>query len=419
MAMNFYPPKSNLASPTLRVVIVALLFFFFETGYSQVDSAAIKRAQCFAKNFGPAKVDFITTFKEKYTNANAFFWSKSLKAGFGTVYKGDTSGVAHYGGAWFRPLSFTKYKGDLIIGANYSMPTPAAAFWDVQVEHRHAFGLTYGGGAYQLGITKKSINYWGKIGFRKTIKKWSFIVSVQVTPLTNGSKNTLEHIGPGGYAALYHPVFMIVGGYTYNHPNGTTVAPQFRTALGLMSPKVGAKYRPVFEALYIDNNVNDFKGARYLWVNATLGFDGGFLSHDARLGRAMGPTGLEYGNPLGFLANPSTVINWNRKLNTWEMGRMVNFRMENFVLPTKDYNGYAQFVVNPFQFDDKVNLLDPFFLGAEYLYNYKDAAKTLTSQGGFLLGYFYNVKAFSATAGVEYVVKTKQPVITIGMIYRP
>ena len=115
MNVNFYPAKNSLASPILRAVIVALLLFFFQTGYSQADSAAIKRSQRFAKNFGPAKVDFITTFKEKYTNANAFFWSKSLKAGFGTVYKGDTSGVAHYGGAWFRPLSFTKYKGDLII----------------------------------------------------------------------------------------------------------------------------------------------------------------------------------------------------------------------------------------------------------------------------------------------------------------
>ncbi len=301
------------------------------------------------------------------------------------------------------------------------MPTPAAAFWDVQAEHRHAFGLTYGGGAYQLGATKQSINYWGKVGFRKTIKKWSFIVSIQVTPLTNGSKNTIEHIGPGGYVALYHPVFMVVGGYTYNHPNGTTVAPQFRTCLGLMSPKEGAKYRPVFEALYIDNNVGDFKGVRYLWSNFTLGFDGGFLSHAARLGRAMGPTGLEFGNPLGFLANPAAVINWNRKLTTWEMGRMINFRQENFVFDqtTKNYNGYAQVVFNPFQFDNKTNLLDPFFIGTEFVYSYTEVNKTLTKQGGLLLGYFYNTKIFSANAGVEYVFKTKQPIITIGMIYKP
>jgi hypothetical protein len=411
MTMNFYPAKSNLASPVMRAVIVALLFFFFQAGYSQADSAAIKRAQRFAKNFGPAKVDFITTFKEKYTNANAFFWSKSLKAGFGTVYKGDTSGVAHYGGAWFRPLSFTKYKGDLIIGANYSMPTPAAAFWDVQIEHRHAFGLTYGGGAYQLGITKQSINYWGKVGFRKTIKNWSFIVSAQVTPLTNGSINLLDRIRPGGYAAIYHPTFMVTGGYAFT---------QFRTGLAIMSPKEGAKYRPVFDAIYIDNNVGRFTGARYLWVNSTLGFDGGFLSHAARLGRNMGPTGLEYGNPLGFLANPAAVINWNRKLNTWEMGHMVNFRLENFVLPNKNYNGYAQLVVNPIEFlKTKHPLLDPIFIGVEFIYTYAEASKTLTKQGGFLLGYFYNVKQFSATAGVEYVVKTKQPVITIGMIYRP
>jgi len=394
-----------------KIYTTALLFFATQFAFATADSTAVEKVKPFAKYFAPAKIDVITTFKEKYTNANFFFWSKALKGGFGTVYKGDTSGVAHYGGAWFRPLSFTNYKGDLIIGANYSMPTPAAAYWDVQAEHRHAFGLTYGGGAYQLGTTKKSINYWGKVGFRKTIKKWSFIVSAQVTPLTNGSINTADHIRPGGYAAIYHPAFMIVGGYAYT---------QFRTCVAVMSPNEKAKYRPAFEALYIDNNVGSrFKGARYLWANATLGYEGGFLSHASRLGRAMGPTGLEFGNPLGFLANPSQAINWNRKLNSWEMGKMLNFRLENFVLPTKDYNGYAQLVVNPFQFDKKNNLLDPIFVGAEYIYNYKNAASTLTSQGGILAGYFYNVKAFSATAAIEYVVKTKQPVVTIGVIYRP
>ncbi len=345
MYPNLYPlkPSSVKKSSCAKLVLSLLLWVAFNSAFATADSATAA-PKPFAKYFAPAKVDFITTFKEKYTNANFFFWSKCLKAGFGTVYKGDTIGVAHYGGGWFRPLSFTKYKGDLIIGANYSMPTPAAAFWDVQIEHRHAFGLTYGGGAYQLGVTKKSINYWGKVGFRKTIKKWSFIVTAQVTPLTNGSINTLDLIRPGGYAAVYHPVFMVTGGYAFT---------QFRTGLALMSPKEGAKYRPVFDALYIDNNVGRFTGARYLWVNATLGFDGGFLSHAARLGRNMGPTGLEYGNPLGFLANPAMVINWNRKLNTWEMGHMVNFRLENFVLPNKNYNGYAQLVVNPFEFCKK------------------------------------------------------------------
>jgi hypothetical protein len=246
------------------------------------------------------------------------------------------------------------------------------------------------------------------------LQDWSFILTAQVTPLTNGSKNTADHIRPGGYAAVYHPVFMVAGGYAYT---------QFRSCLALMSRKEGAKYRPVFEALYIDNNAGENKGLRYLFANATLGYDGGFLSHAARLGRAMSPTGLEFGNPLGFLSNPLVVSNWNRKLNSWEMGRMINFRLENFAYPTKNDNGYAQLVINPFQFDKKNNLLDPLFVGAEYLYSYvaETIAKPalLTNQGGFLVGYFYNVKQFSATAGVEYVVKTKQPVVTIGMIYRP
>jgi hypothetical protein len=409
MTLNFYSATNFIGKHiVLRFIALAVFFSLAQRSLAAADSTASEPIRPYVKYFNPSKVDVLVTFKEKYSNSNFFFWSKSLKMGFGYVF--NDLAASHYGGAWFRPLSFTKYKGDLIIGANYSMPTPVGKFYDIQIEHRHAFGLSYGGGVYQLGTTMKSINYWGKISFRKTIKKWSFIITAQVTPLTNGSKNTADHIRPGFYAALYHPVFMVVGGYAYT---------QFRTTLGLMSPKEGAKYRPVFEALYIDNNTGGNKGLRYLFANATLGFDGGFLSHAARLGRAMGPTGLEFGNPLGFLSNPLTVSNWNRKLSTWEMGRMVNFRVENFVLPTKDYNGYAQLAINPFQFDGSKNALDPIFVGADYIYTYKHETNKLTHQGGILAGYFYNVKAFSLSAGMEYIIKTKQPTVSVGFIYRP
>jgi hypothetical protein len=183
-----------------------------------------------------------------------------------------------------------------------------------------------------------------------------------------------------------------------------------------VSPKEGAKYRPVFEALYVDNNAGGNKGVRYLFVNSTLGFDGGFLSHPARLGRAMGPTGLEFGNPLGFIFNSKVPNNWNRKLNSWEMGRMIDFRLENFVQPNKDYDGYGQLVTFPFQFDNNKNLLDPFYAGGEFVYS--SMGGTLKKQGGILAGYYYNMQQFSATAGFEYVVHNKQPVVTIAMIYK-
>ena len=120
--------------------------------------------------------------------------------GFGFVF--NDVAFSQYGGAWFRPLSFTKYKGDLIIGANYAMNTSTTKSYDIQIEHRHEFGLGYGGGVYQTGTTLKTINYWGKVSFRKTIKKFSFILTAQVTPLTNGSKNVADHIRPGFYAAI-------------------------------------------------------------------------------------------------------------------------------------------------------------------------------------------------------------------------
>lgn len=418
MHLNLYSSESSKVknSHSVKFAFSLILFMAFHGAFANADTASVA-PKPFAKYFVPAKVDVLSMFKEKYSNSNFFFWSKSLKMGFGFVF--NDAAFTHYGGLWFRPLSFTKYKGDLIIGANYTMPSATLRQYDIQIEHRHEFGLGYGGGVYQTGATLKTINYWGKVSFRKTIKKWSFIVTAQVTPLTNGSKNLADHIRPGFYAAVYHPVFMASGGYAYT---------QFRTCVALMSPKEGAKYRPVFEALYIDNNAGSYTGLQYVFANFTLGYDGGFLSHAARLGRAMSPTGLEFGNPLGFLSNPLTVANWNRKLNSWEMGRMLNFRLENYRTPAKNatgtvvghnYNGYAQMVFNPFQFDKKQNALDPFFVGAEYLYTYAYAGKSLTHQGGILAGYFYTIKVFSLSAGIEYVIKTNQPTVNIGMIYRP
>jgi hypothetical protein len=168
-------PKFKLKVWLCSLSLLFLVLFYTGVKASIADSA--EKIKPFMKYFGPPpppKVDIITTLKEKYVNANFFFWSGALKAGFGTVFTGGATDVFHYGGVWLRPLSFTNYKGDLILGVNYSMPTSAAAFWDVQAEHRHSFGLGYGGGVYQLGSTKKSINYWGKVSFRKTIQDWSF-----------------------------------------------------------------------------------------------------------------------------------------------------------------------------------------------------------------------------------------------------
>ncbi len=421
MQFKLYTVKASCLLSFQKILLGLLFIIISQFTYATADSIVVEPVRPYVKYFNPSKMDVLTTFKEKYSNSNFFFWSKSLKMGFGFVFK-DVA-FSHYGGAWFRPLSFTKYKGDLIIGANYSMPNAEIKQYDIQIEHRHEFGLSYGGGVYNSAQvpTLKTINYWGKVSFRKTIKKFSFIVTAQVTPLTNGSKNMADHIRPGFYAAVYHPIFMAAGGYSYA---------QFRSCIAVMSPKEGAKYRPVFEALYIDNNAGSYTGLQYVLVDFTLGYDGGFLSHAARLGRAMSPTGLEFGNPLGFLSNPVTVANWNRKLNSWEMGRMLNFRLENYRTPVKDkitgsvighdFNGYAQFVINPFQFDKKHNALDPFFIGAEYLYIYKYLpTKNLTSQGGILAGYFYNIKAFTLSAGLEYVIKTNQPIINLGMIYLP
>ncbi len=389
--------KTNCKIKLKCVFTTTLFLAVAQFAFATTDTTGVEKPPPFKRYFAPAKVDFLFTYKEKYLGGNFFFWSKSVKAGFGTVFTG-TGDVAHYGGGFIRPLSYTKYKGDMIIGVNYSMPAADVTFWDVQAEHRHQFGLCYGGGVYK--ITTTDTDYWGKVSYRHTVKKWLFTITGQMQKIAGKAR-------PGGYLSVNNPTYMVAGGYAYT---------QYRACIGLVSPKEGTKYRPVFEALYVDNNAGGNKGVRYLFANATLGFDGGFLSHPARLGRAMGPTGLEFGNPLGFITNPRVPNNWNRKLNSWEMGRMIDFRLENYVLPNKDYNGYAQLVTLPFQFDEHKNLLDPFYAGGEFIYT--SVGGTSKKQGGILAGYFYNMQQFSATAGFEYVVHEKQPIVTIAMIYK-
>ncbi len=378
---------------------------------ASADTAGTKK-KTFREYLAPGKLDYLTTYKDRYISTNAFIWTQAIKAGFGTSYNG-VEPTSHYGGGFFRPLVFTGYKGDLIIGYNYKMDKPNLYFYDLQAEHRLPFGLGYGGGVVKQVFQGHpvEIDYWGKLSYRFKLKnKLSFIVTGQ-------AMQYMDTIRPGGYLAVYHPAFMLTGGYDFE---------QWRTCLAVMSPKEGAKYRPVVEALFVDNLVGNDKGARFLFANATLGFDGGFLSNVARLGRAMGPTGLEFGNPLGYIFNPRTPPNspsappnnFNRKLNVWEMGRMLNFRMENYALANKNYYGYGQMVVLPFQFDKKKNALDPIFIGGEYLYGYTWANKTMTTQNALVFGYYYNAPDFIVSVGEEYNLDLTQTFTNLGFIYK-
>jgi len=103
---------------------------------------------------------------------------------------------------------------------------------------------------------------------------------------------------------------------------------QWRSAFAYIAPPLTEILRPAIEVLYIDNSIGKIGGDRTLMVSGSLGFSRGFLSHEATLGRAMGPTGMQFSNPLGYL-NTAADPNFNRRAEVLEIGGLLNFRYIN------------------------------------------------------------------------------------------
>jgi hypothetical protein len=181
---------------------------------------------------------------------------------------------------------------------------------------------------------------------------------------------------------------------------------QWRSALGFVAPDNGTFLRPTVEALYVDNSVGAFNGTQFWFINATLKYKGGFLSHPARLGRAMGPTGLEYGNPLGFL-EPT----WNRRLDVWELGGLGDFRLVRTKTATDVVAEKYEGLVYPFQFDKKDNPLDNIYLGGFYTY-----ASNAEEATGIMGGLFGKLGFLNVGAGVDHNLETDETRVSIGVI---
>ena len=176
--------------------------------------------------------------------------------------------------------------------------------------------------------------------------------------------------------------------------------------MGYVSPKGEGPIRPAAEVLYVDNTIGDLPGSRLLFVNGTLKFGGGFLSHPARLGRAMGPQGLEYGSPRGFL-QPT----WNRCLDVWELGGLVNVRFRRLDLPDDTVSETYEAVVFPFQFDQEDNCLDSVFLGG--FGNHTAAAG---GSGGLLAGIVGKMGFLNVNLAIEQNLETGETRALVGLI---
>jgi hypothetical protein len=250
-------------------------------------------------------------------------------------------------------------------------------------------GLGFGGGIVQTLNPATDVRF-GKVTMRGKVKEWNYIVALQLQDFG-------ERTSPGGYLALYNDEWMLVGG---------TDGEQWRVTAGYIAPENNSLFRIAAEMLYVDNRIGLIEGPRALFGNLTLKYEGGFLSHPARLGRAMGPQGLEFGNPLGFL-----LPTWNRRLEVWELGRLGGARVERIEIAENVATERYEALVFPFQFARTNNFLDGFFVGGAYL------TDPVEESFSWLAGYFGSCKSVRVFAGVEHGIESEETSIVIGGIH--
>lgn len=364
--------------------------FFFLSLLLLVSAPALRAEEGFSFTspvHHPGKLDFHFTDTPMGSDANLMWWSPSIKGGFGLISP-DEGEDTRFAGAFFRPLAAKPALGDLIVGVN-GLDTPAFRDFEVQAEYRSPSRFAFGGGIVEREDTDLDVAFL-KASYRGPLGGISSILTLQ-------AQRVAEETSPGGYAALYNDELMFVAGDDGEQRRGT---------VGYVAPETKRSFRPAVEVLYVDNSTGDLDGPRTLFANATLGFKGGFLSHPARLGRAMGPTGLEFANPLGFLS-PT----WNRRLDTWEMGGLADFRVIGLETPNGRRTLTWQGVVFPFQFVPGDSFADGLFAGMTY--TDRSFADEVT---GVLAGLFRKVSFLSLSLEAEYDFETDDKRLNVGLI---
>jgi hypothetical protein len=334
----------------------------------------------------PGKVDFLYRGTEHGNEYNAFLWTPSFKGGGGFLNPRHQDSTTYLGG-FARPLAVWPERGDLILGVN-AVEDARRRDTDVQGEYRFPFGLGFGGGHVEASRAGNDITF-GKTTWRSKVAQWNFILEMQGQDV-GGSAS------PGGYAAVYNPQVMGVFGHD---------GEQWRATLGWVTPTNHTMFRPVMEVLYVDNSIGHFDGPRVIFANASLNYRGGFLSHPARLGRAMGPQGLEFGNPLGFLT-PT----WNRRLDTWELGGLMNLRFEHIWRPDRTITERYEGLVFPFQFFDGGDILNPLFAGGAY------SSSAAQNSPSVLGGWSGKLAFVNFSVGVEYLFRPSETSVVVGVV---
>ncbi len=287
---------------------------------------------------------------ERYDNGdfavNNFLWTPVFKGGAGSVISQTGGQDINYFGGYARPLLTRPELGELFLGAQEVLQGDRKST-EVQGEYRLPNGLGVGGGFVDRSQSNQDVKF-AKVSYQNNWKDIKYIASTQWQRFAGKDYG-------GGYVAVYNKELMA----TYGNDGE-----QWRSSFGYIGPQITEKLRPAIEALYIDNSIGKIGSDRTAMISGSLGYSKGFLSHEARLGRAMGPTGMQFSNPQAFLTT-ATDPSFNRRLQAWELGGLANFRYINTsVSAGSPRTETFEFNVFPGQVLGVDNLLSAVFVGA-------------------------------------------------------
>jgi len=336
---------------------------------------------------GSGKLDINYNDTKNANTSNTLWWSPSFRGGFGKIDY-NNSGRTNYSGGFLRPFLPEDGYGDLIIGYG-EVNTDSVYSYEFQGEYRFPFGLGFGGGFVSRDDGGSDVDF-GKVSLSNKIDEWNYVIATQYIDFGT------EESG-GGYAAAYNDMFML----SYGNDGE-----QWRQTFGFMAESSDSIFRPAVEVFFVDPRVGKLDGNRMLLANATLKFKGGFLSNGGRLGRAMGPTGVQFSNALGFLS-PT----WNRTAEVWELGGLMNFRVKRTKTPTETVSEKFQWLIWPFQFGEESNRLDYFYCGS-----FTNKNTSADDTAGILAGVYGKVSFLQVGLNADYDLDTYNKTIIVQII---
>lgn len=276
---------------------------------------------------------------------NNFLWTPVFKGGAGSIISQTGGQDINYYGGYARPLLTRPELGELFLGAQQVLQGDRTSS-EVQGEYRLPNGLGIGGGFVDRSQNNQDAKF-AKLSYQNQWQDIKYIVSTQWQSFAKRDYG-------GGYVAIYNKELMA----TYGNDGE-----QWRSSFGYIAPQITEKLRPAIEGLYIDNSIGKIGKDRTAMISGTLGYSKGFLSHEARLGRAMGPTGMQFANPQAYLTT-ATDPSFNRRLQSWELGGLVNFRYINSSVSSGSPRTETfEFNVFPGQVLGVDNLLNSVFVG--------------------------------------------------------